>query len=141
MIGRRRRRGTALAFALLTLAVVAVAVSAVHAAQLRMLDGTRLERDRTAAFWAAEAGVVRARSALAADVAYDGETRELGNARVQIRVDPDARDLASFTVTCVGEAGSGGGRAPDARVRITARLATGADGRLAVVDWESSDPR
>jgi type II secretory pathway component PulK len=126
-----RRRGVALIIALVVLALIATAGTALLKATLSRRREAALEERHAQARWLAEAGLGRARARLLADPAYDGETWEVaaeelsgrhnGSVRIAIAPEEGRADRRRVTVQADYPAGDEAMRARKTR-RITLEL-------------------
>lgn len=118
-----KRRGVALAVALVTLLVVSLVAAAVLQSLVAAQRQSRQEAWALQAEWLAEAGLARGEWQLARDAAYDGET--------WLAPVADSADSAEATPEAADE-DSAAGKDPLASGRVTIRVAEGSPRRLVV---------
>lgn len=136
-----RRRGAALWMALGLLLVVAAAGAVIHARTVESANAALRGRSDLDAFWAAEAGIARARAALAADPAWAGGPLALGSSTVTIAVEADGEERRVRSEAHFEPSGGGPAGSPTAaRALVVAHLRLAQEGALpAVVSWSRRD--
>ena len=117
---REHERGAAL-FAVMLLVLVATALASLAASRGRDMatDATR-ERGHTAALYAAEGGLAKARHALRADPQWCGGELRIGDGDVVVRVTRTTSD--QWRVTSQATTRPGGAAALPVRVTLTEQI-------------------
>ena len=116
---RHRQSGISLTIALLALVAVSAAGAALYASTERTVRVNATSRDRLAARYAAEAGVEKARWALARDASYAGETLRFDafDVTVKVTAGPDGRSTVHAVAASPAMHASA-----DATLRLTSAL-------------------